>query len=73
MRFDYQVVNSDFNYLNKDSRVDLGQHLGQAIFSMRRHSEQQHLKPELSNIFFTSRTCSFTNDISMLKTFYICE
>jgi hypothetical protein len=33
MRFDYQVVNSDFNYLNKDSRVDLGQHLGQAIFS----------------------------------------
>ena len=26
MRFDYQVV-SDFNYLNKDIRVDLGQRL----------------------------------------------
>jgi hypothetical protein len=31
MRFDYQVV-SDFNYLNKDIRIDLGQHLDQAIF-----------------------------------------
>ena len=35
MRFDYQVV-SDFNYLNKDIRVDLGQHIDQAIFQLAR-------------------------------------